>query len=121
MEAARFIDMLGCTEGWDVEQADAEQAYVQVICRPEAKEDANRETQVPNVHPSRSMSRLHLPDAMPGCLSCRTAGAEDRRDSRMAQQLAAIYSSFALFPNGHVMINSIAHLSSEQVVRALHG
>ena len=29
MEAARMIDMLGCNDGWTVEQADAEQAYVQ--------------------------------------------------------------------------------------------
>ncbi len=29
MEAARFIDMLGCQTDWAVEQVDAEQAYVQ--------------------------------------------------------------------------------------------
>ena len=33
MEAARFIDMLGCQPGWTVEQADAEQAYVQSYLR----------------------------------------------------------------------------------------
>ena len=31
MEAARMIDMMGCREGWTVEQADAEQAYVQSL------------------------------------------------------------------------------------------
>ena len=29
MEAARMMDMLGCQDKWSVEQADAEQAYVQ--------------------------------------------------------------------------------------------
>ena len=29
MEAARRMDILGCQQGWSVEQADAEQAYAQ--------------------------------------------------------------------------------------------
>ena len=29
MEAARMMDMMGCQDDWTVEQADAEQAYVQ--------------------------------------------------------------------------------------------